>query len=348
LTQTFRFDDYSQKIPISILAWGVDINLRRDALSEGIRGRFSQSQFELVAITEPSALQLYLDLPEEISNSDFFGTNPALVVFEPRIVNPYEYRKDVLARFNHVIGISPLQKLNDQAIEWRQGQIPETVTLSRDHEISFIRSRSLTVGIINENKQSLVSGSQYATRVRAIRSLSRAGFCVVVAGRNWDRPLRWLAFKYLKEYQRALRGKTIISLANLYFFRPTSKDFFSAKFVGAVKDAVGFLKTVDVALVIENENNYVSEKLFQALLAGALPIYLGPPLKDFDIPRVALEFSGSASDLPHFLEALDPNDALEVLRTGREWISSPEARRLWGVNESQDRLVLLVEKLLLT
>lgn len=334
------------QVPISILAWGTDIRHRLDTLSLGILDSFVKRGFEIVDLDAPSQLQLFLDLPEHISPSLSFGSNAALVVFEPRVVNPYEYRSDVLDRFAHVIRISHLQQLNAKTIDWRQGQIPEHLKPRPRRNLEALAVKSLTIGMINENKQSLVRGSEYATRVRAIRELSRAGFNISVAGKNWDRPLRWLAFKYIKELQRALRGKAAISLANIIFFRSSSKSLERVNFLGPVLDAVEYLETVDIALVIENERTYVSEKLFQALFAGAIPIYIGPQLTNFDIPKVAMEFSGSISDLPEFVLTLTQDEILETLHTGQTWLRSEEAKRFWGVDGSRHALVKVVEQIL--
>ena len=39
------------------------------------------------------------------------------------------------------------------------------------------------------------------------------------------------------------------------------------------------------ALVIENSINYVSEKIFDAFLAGCIPVYVGPELDQYEIPK---------------------------------------------------------------
>ena len=39
------------------------------------------------------------------------------------------------------------------------------------------------------------------------------------------------------------------------------------------------------ALVIENELSYMSEKLFDAFFAGCIPIYIGPDIAHYGIPK---------------------------------------------------------------
>jgi hypothetical protein len=44
------------------------------------------------------------------------------------------------------------------------------------------------------------------------------------------------------------------------------------------------LRTYKYTLVIENDRTYMSEKLFDALIAGCIPVYVGPSVVDYGIP----------------------------------------------------------------
>jgi len=332
-------------IPIFILAWGQDIRQRNDLLSKGLRSQIELAGFRIVDEIDGSGLQVYLDLPESLSRARDFGPNAVLVVFEPRIVNPSEYDPGVLRRFKHVVRLSHLQMLPVDSHIWRQGQIPETTaTFQPEHTRQRFGNESC-IGMVNENKQSLVRGSQYATRVRAIQALARAGFSVSVAGKNWDRPMRWLMFKYFRELLRGLRAKAPIDLKNLIFFGAECKRLRGVNFIGPVYDAVKFLESVDIALVIENESNYVSEKLFQALFAGTFPIYIGPPLKEFDIPGVALEFQGSIENLPTRLLDLTQAEITQIRQAAKAWLATSSAFDSWGLESSHRKLALFLSTL---
>ena len=39
------------------------------------------------------------------------------------------------------------------------------------------------------------------------------------------------------------------------------------------------------SIVIENSSDYVSEKLFDSLLSGCIPVYVGPDLSLYDLPE---------------------------------------------------------------
>ena len=48
---------------------------------------------------------------------------------------------------------------------------------------------------------------------------------------------------------------------------------------------VDFLAQYEFALVIENEPTIITEKFWQALEAGCIPLYFGPDLQKFGIPK---------------------------------------------------------------
>ena len=61
------------------------------------------------------------------------------------------------------------------------------------------------------------------------------------------------------------------------------------------------------SLVIENSNDYLSEKLIDALIGGSIPIFLGPNLNNTPIPNhCVFRLPANPNDLTQFLKELDP------------------------------------------
>jgi hypothetical protein len=55
--------------------------------------------------------------------------------------------------------------------------------------------------------------------------------------------------------------------------------------MGPVADKLQTASNYKFALVIENSGDYMSEKLFDALFSGCLPIYVGAPVETYGIPK---------------------------------------------------------------
>jgi len=81
------------------------------------------------------------------------------------------------------------------------------------------------------------------------------------------------------------------------------------------------------SIVIENSGDYVSEKLIDAVCAGVAPLYVGPPLSGFQIPReIAVECEPEARAILATLRQMTPDRQAEVVAAGQQWLNSNESR----------------------
>lgn len=85
-------------------------------------------------------------------------------------------------------------------------------------------------------------------------------------------------------------------------------------------------------VVIENftYSGYVTEKIFDAIAAATIPIYLGAPdILDF-VPKgtfIAARGFDNPADLEKYLDAIDESQALEIIEAGQEFLASPLGQR---------------------
>jgi hypothetical protein len=85
------------------------------------------------------------------------------------------------------------------------------------------------------------------------------------------------------------------------------------------------MRRYEVAVVIENEPTYVSEKLFDALSAGCIPVYVGPPLGDYRIPQhLAVQVPPDASAILGAVEELLRSNLNERRSHIRNYLDGPE------------------------
>jgi hypothetical protein len=79
------------------------------------------------------------------------------------------------------------------------------------------------------------------------------------------------------------------------------------------------------SLVIENSDNYVSEKLIDALISGSIPVYFGTSLATTPLPEnLVIRYSGAEENLIPFLLGLDSKLIKGILHNIQEFILGDE------------------------
>jgi hypothetical protein len=101
------------------------------------------------------------------------------------------------------------------------------------------------------------------------------------------------------------------------FFRPEHP-------MGMVDEKAEAFRLAPSSIVIENSGDYVSEKLVDAVCAGVVPIYVGPPLERFQIPSdVAVTCPPDPIKIAHTVRSLSGSQTIATLSAGRDWLSGP-------------------------
>jgi len=210
--------------------------------------------------------------------SGFPRNNRLLCATEPRAVSPKQFSRLVRRRFAGVLVPSDLYPLLGGEEIWEGGYLD----LRRNGEFFAANDGNrLGYGMVNQNKFSMVQGSNYALRTRVVRYATKHRIPLRVGGADWDRGLLWTVLKLLHHTGIALAAGHLPRLRNLALpLSMASRELL----VGAVESDVEFLSHKRIALVIENESTYVSEKIFTALQAGCQCVYVGPQLNKNEFP----------------------------------------------------------------
>ncbi len=227
--------------------------------------------------TEEAELGIWIDHDDKtLSKTRIPKCRRVLVQIEPATVHPRQYSQRVENQYHYVI--SELADQNSGKLFWRSGQFS-------DEDICDLRKpvirakRTWTFGLINANKNSFVRGSNYPLRRQIISNMTSGNYNFALAGRAWDASRLTNFIQDLKELWIALRS--LRSFSELRFpFRLRKLDL--SRYQGEPDSARNFLESVEVALVVENENGYFSEKLTDALYARCHVLYVGP-----DIPNLS-------------------------------------------------------------
>lgn len=229
--------------------------------------------------------------------------NRYLVATEPVSVNPIEFSKRITDKFNRVIVPSKSSPRNRNTVVYEGGYINR----NRYRKAYPNTGQREGCGLINENKFSFARESNYGLRTRLIERALMEDFDLMIAGRNWSRGPIWTIAKLvhhaligLKAKRFCPRFKDLVAILRFPMRRKRIKKIYQ----GSVPDNVEFLSNFKVAIVIENESSYVSEKLHAALVAGCQCVYVGPSLNPNDFPAGFL-----------FQANPDPGAILEAART---------------------------------
>lgn len=233
---------------------------------------FRKHEIQVVDDIDTAQVVIFFEVEPRLVRGKFFSSIPRekriLIIQEPSVVWRPNYKKRYLKKFGKVV--SPGRVTSGELAPYWPVKFPVRLRNWSDAD------RSEKFIIVASDKLSFWAGELYSLRRRAAHLLED----VVVAGRGWDsNRVRKLA-KAFKEFLIFLRnpGRPSGRALSLFFKRVPS-------YIGSPIDKYESLEKHKYSLVIENSQEYLSEKLIEALLGGCVPIYVGPNPVDFGIPR---------------------------------------------------------------
>jgi hypothetical protein len=184
---------------------------------------------------------------------------------------------------------------------------------------------------INSNQYSLVKGELYSLRSKAYSSVPTLD----LFGRGWERSAIRNTMKMSKECLIALRGRSRITFACLanFWARPLN-------YSGESRDKLETLSKYKYSVVIENSLEFMSEKLIDCLLAGTIPIYVGPPTHPFGIPQ-HLIFSAEPNleSINKALIKAEESNWGAWRAAASDWVFSASSRATWEAKNCDIRII---------
>lgn len=195
-----------------------------------------------------------------------------LIIWEPIQSDPRIYKRKFLNGFNKIFVPSPIWAIgeNTQVFNW-----PQNTQATPLETFSDWQNRANKVVCIFANKFSVIKGEQYSLR-REILIDPKISKEVDLYGRNWDRSNLWNIFQIFKSLIKS-NGK-LISLQSLKDTKPNIRNY-----LGSVENKVETISNYRISLVIENSADYLSEKLFDALISQSVVVFVG-----IDLDKIGL------------------------------------------------------------
>lgn len=242
----------------------------KESDSTNFLGESKQLGFQ-VAKSLNNSLQRVICVDWDPSDREFIGwlknyaENATLVINEPSVVIPQHSQTKIRRQFNLVIEVG--RPFSEPIVPW-----PQIWASPANQVVNKFPKRAV---LIQSAKYSFVKGQLYGLRILLASSDKR----IDVFGHGWSESRIRTVGRLALELARALRGRAKLDLSTL-----TSAFRKPLNYLGSVDSKISAMNKYKVAVVIENSQEYMSEKLFDAFFARCIPVYVGAQLEPFGIP----------------------------------------------------------------
>jgi hypothetical protein len=265
-------------------------------------------------VTEsPNTADYVISFDAIIDDPRFEKTKNVLIREEPSIVLPLNYKSQNLNQFQLIIDIGKLQTGKNVTIRHLQNLSVKKINNS---------SRSNRLAVINSNLLSLRKGELYSLRRKAIHNLEM----VDVFGYGWEKSFSSKIKTILIEFRSILRTPSKLQIiGQLDFLKSTPR------YKGITPDKFKTLSNYKFALVIENSYEFFSEKFFDAMLSGCIPIYVGLDLNQFKIPdNLYLKAEANLHSIAKAYETAISMDYSLWENQAAAWLNNSDTYKLWS------------------
>jgi hypothetical protein len=285
---------------------------------------FAESLRNLGRLSAPGAAAdavVFVDFdtdPKPILSSYDLRTPAALIRQEPMVVRPQNYRKDFLSSMKAVIDVGRSPQSSVLRVNWPQDWKLDLL----ERAVSSPSVRKDRFVMINRNLMSFVSGEMYSLR----RLLAQRSKQIDVWGMGWDMPFIRRAIRVFEELIIPINhGYKVKSSALRGWFRKP------IAYLGPSDDKLTTLVGYDYSIVIENSLDYMSEKLFDCLFTGTLPVYVGPDPESFGIPSfVAIHSKPNIEAVMESMELAKKVDLQRWRKDLLDWLNSQGVEQKWS------------------
>jgi hypothetical protein len=277
-----------------------------------------------------------------------------LIRTEPPSVYPKQYRKSVEKKYNLIItpgGDNSLQKTIDYVYPYFYQNVPhfyscfnlslnQVIRNNLDNAIYTLdhwEKRRNTVVIVAANKVSPLTNSNYSLRRQLIKNKNLNFY-----GQGWN-------ITFLKKL-KVLIGLLKFSIENLQwismfavisFLKPINTK------IPEIHNKHELYAVSKYVLIIENSNNFLTEKIFDALISGCIPIYIGPKLANFGIHEgIFIELGPDINQIYKTLNSLHLIDHSIYLKNIYDFIHSENGITRFDGNAVYSDIVSELEKII--
>jgi hypothetical protein len=276
----------------------------------------SQAGFNLINDEKMANAAIFIEMNSSQIRSLPQNIPLILVRNEPIIVWPQNYEIEFVNRVSKLIDVGRFDQKSKSFIPWPQD------FSQFEFEKNLNNSRSNRVAIISGNKLSFIPGELYSLRRKCIHKFSDLD----IYGTSWDISRIRKSFILLFEFFKAIKFGFTPTISNLRFWFKSIKNY-----LGSPTSKVETLRKYKYSLVIENSIDYLTEKLFDAFFAGNIPIYVGPDVELFNIPKnLVIQAGPSLEQIELGISLARKMNYEEWLNNLNMWLNEPSTRNTWA------------------
>ena len=263
-----------------------------------------------------------------------------LIRLEPFVVFPAQYSKNIEAIYTLIITPGSVRDFTSKNffVGWPHSfqENPANPTIdentdylqfqgnSRDKSLEIWKKRKISCSMIAANKVSPIADTNYS--LRRFIAMNTSPELLEVYGPLWNESIYKKLIHRFKVVLFNFRNQTYVDTKSIYgnLFRKykTTKGFVPNKY--------SILSESRFSLVIENCMEYVSEKLFDAIYAGSIPIYLGPRLADVGLPpSIAFQLDRNSVNTLTNIVNMEDKSVLTYLDAGQTFLQSDQYKNFW-------------------
>ena len=306
------------------------LHVHRVAREHGIR-LLTADRAEQEGIDARRVLLVAYDWTPDAARLVARGARPTVLVsFEPSVIAwwLYAHLPRVSARFRHVFLFGGARDRVAASARFHQLYFPVLLPAARLPRVAWQDRRFLV--LVNSNKAlpRVRDPARWLDRPREVslkRALAALRYRPIAADRYTDRWRAIEAFARLADFDLYGEGFERRHPA----ISPRLHARALRAYRGVTQDKRELLSRYRFALVFENTRfpGYVSEKLFDCLFAGAIPVYDGAPDVSRYVPHhvfIDRQRFGTYTELERFLRELPEREAERYREAGQAFLRSPE------------------------
>ena len=238
--------------------------------------------------------------------------NQVLVLVEPEVVRPDLYRSKVWRKFHAVLPLSRYRAERLNLKNWFD--LPVTLPEYKRSNVNRVNKWA----IVNEHKFSASNRSQYGLRRELIKYFeAERPLDLDLYGVEWNKnkniELRRRLFTLrLQGFTKGLKLNE--NFSDLWHNYSLVK--------GHMTENLENLQHYNYSVVIENDLDYISEKVWKSIYAGAVPIYVGPNLDyDKDLKKVVISSNASLDEINSIIKVAEKSDLQKIRENGYKFLS---------------------------
>lgn len=332
----------AQMVTCAVVAWGKCI-LENDSYPGWQLPKIIQdSGFEIVPLaTGRAEVLIAIDITQStlLKVASFKSSAKLLMALEPPSASPFQHSVISSLLFDKIFKQSKVQVQRKKDMLCDAGYLPSKRRVNYELQKSeLVKDRTRDLVLANSLKFAFGRSAQYHTRLDAIRGFAARGHKVHIAGVGWTDSLVTQILRSMRAMANDLSGLSIPRQNKVRIMDWKAED--NVVLLGRVPDEIETFRGYKFVLAIENDFSYVSEKFFNPILAGSLPIYSGGAASHGAPAASYLNLLDSSIDeVSEQIATMSEAEFSDRVSEGRSWILDPNTLDRWGHNPAFRRSV---------